>query len=180
MHGAYIENYCLIWILITHHFVCVDSITTPKSFFCHLQCDKHVSKNTMNITVTIFVEGKYRSYFTNNVFLKKRSKFLDCFCHDNFCKIYHNDKKLDIFHNTKISTLIHVSVFVVHEIKKNCWLFKQPAFTFYSNQWYVVVSSHATPGNTQWFVQNSIPPLTFIWRQQARQKHTWTMRMQKS
>lgn len=57
--GRYGKCWCIVTgILITHHFVCVDSITTPKSFFCHLQCDKHVSKNTMNITVTIFVEGK--------------------------------------------------------------------------------------------------------------------------
>lgn len=111
----------------------------------------------MNITVTIL--WKESSQFTNNVFLKKRSKFLDCFCHDNFCKIYHNDKKFDIFHNTKISTLIHVSVFVVHEIKKNCWLFKTDCFYLlfqpvvcsgfspcYSRQYTVVCSElHPSP-----------------------------------
>lgn len=76
-----------------------------------------------------------------------------------FCKIYHNDKKLDIFHNTKISTLIHVSVFVVHEIKKNCWLFKTDCFYLlfqpvvcsgfspcYSRQYTVVCSElHPSP-----------------------------------
>lgn len=49
---------------------------------------------------------------------------------------------------------------------------RQTAFTFYSNQWYVVVSPHATPGNTQWFVQNSMHPSPYIHLEATGQAET--------
>lgn len=83
--------------MLAHHFVFVDLITTPKSFFCYLQYEKPVSKNTMN-NHDNFCGRKVAILQIHVMYiLLKRSNYLDCFCNDSFCKIYHHDKELGKF-----------------------------------------------------------------------------------
>lgn len=68
-----------------------------KSFFCYLQYEKPVSKNTMN-NHDNFCGRKVAILQIHVMYiLLKRSNYLDCFCNDSFCKIYHHDKELGKF-----------------------------------------------------------------------------------